>query len=74
MQDPFSIAKFYRDKANECLRRAASHDVELGLRLQYERLAQCYSDFAEAEERDARKKLGRKAGDPDEPSESPPLN
>ena len=72
MQDPFSISKFYRDKANECLRRAASHEIELGLRLQYERLAQCYSDFAEAEERDARKKLGLSTGDSDEASDGPP--
>jgi hypothetical protein len=71
MQDPFSIAKFYRDKANECLRRAASHEIELGLRLQYERLAQCYSDFAEAEERHAKKKLGLTENHSGEGSESP---
>jgi hypothetical protein len=48
MQD---LAKFYRDKAAECLRRAAREDSELALRLMYRRLAECYSGFAEAEER-----------------------
>ena len=72
MEDPFSIARFYRDKANECLGRAADQKIEPGLRLQYERLAQCYAEFAEAEERDAKKKHGLKAGDPDKAPESPP--
>lgn len=72
MEDPFSIAKFYREKANECLRRAHSDEIEPGLRLQYERLAQCYSEFAEAEERDARKKLGLSARNSDDAPGSPP--
>ena len=57
MQDPLSLAKFYRNEAAECLRRAANHEIEARLRLRYQRLAECYSDFADAEERDAVRKL-----------------
>ena len=51
MQDPLWKAKLYREKANECRRRAARDAAEPSLRLQWERLADCYSGFADAEER-----------------------
>jgi hypothetical protein len=56
MQNPHVIAKFYRDKADECLRRAERENSELALRLMYRRLAECYSGFAEAEEKHAAKR------------------
>ena len=55
MQDSHAIAKLYRDKADECLRRAEREDGDLSLRLMYRRLAECYSGFALAEERHAQR-------------------
>jgi hypothetical protein len=58
MYDPLTIVKLYREKAHECRRRAARDAVEPSLRLQWERLADCYSGFADAEERYAAKHMG----------------
>jgi hypothetical protein len=50
------IVKLYRDKAADCLRRAAAGGIKPGVRLQYERLAECYSDLADVEEGRAAKR------------------